>query len=184
MVPLFSVVMKQLFKLSFATVSLVILANNALTQDDTELKYLEVKVIDPNGQPMTDIEVEISIDGAEFPMEVDDEGILGFNIPEQGTRLVLKVRHPGYLFQGARWNEEDKIPDDFTIPMKKGIKIGGVVQDEDANPIAGRLCRRFRFIITITEEAPKGKASSAQCSMARSPSPMPRDVGNSQALPN
>ncbi len=103
---------------------------------DGDLKYLEVTVLDPEGKPMAEVEVEVSLDGAAFPMQTDDEGIIGFNVPGgNGISLLLKVQHEGFAAIGARWNEGDKLPEEFTIQMQKGVTIGGVVLNEDGQPV-------------------------------------------------
>jgi hypothetical protein len=101
-------------------------------------KYLEVKVVDPDGKPLVDVPVEISIDGMAFPMPTDEKGIVAFNVPADGSgRVQLSVKRDGYLAQGVSWNGGEAVPETFTIPMKKGVPIGGIVHDEEGKPIEG-----------------------------------------------
>lgn len=101
-------------------------------------KFLEVTVTDPDGKPMADVPVDISLSGMAFPMPTDEKGVVAFNVPGSGGgRVQLSVKHDGYLAQGASWNEGEEVPEKFSIPMKKGVPIGGVVHDESGNPIEG-----------------------------------------------
>lgn len=111
---------------------------NAGAQDDAvDFKYLEVKVVDPEGEPMTDVDVEVSIDWAAFPMPTDEDGMIGLNVPSSGAELMLSVQHEGYEVIGARWKKDEEIPGEFTIQLKKGATIGGIVHNEDGNPVEG-----------------------------------------------
>ncbi len=101
-------------------------------------KFLEVKVLDPDGKPMPNVNVNISLDGMAFPMPTDDKGTVSLNVPgEGGSRVKLSVLHDGFLAQGASWDKGESVPDKFEIPMKKGVPIGGIVHDEDGKPLAG-----------------------------------------------
>ncbi len=101
-------------------------------------KFLEVKVVDPDDKPMVDVAVEISLNGSAFPMPTDEKGMVSLNVPSGGdSRVQLSVKHDGYLAQGASWNTGEEVPDNFKIPMKKGVPIGGIVHDEEGKPIEG-----------------------------------------------
>jgi len=107
-------------------------------QNDSGFKFLEVKVVDPDDKPLSDVAVDISIDGAEFPMPTNKEGVLAFNIPTSNkTRLRLKVNHPGYVTLRVSWNPGEDLPENYTIRMQKGSTIGGIIQDEKGEPIEG-----------------------------------------------
>ena len=94
--------------------------------------------LDPDGKPMVDVPVDISLNGMAFPMPTDEKGVVAFNVPGGGGgRVQLSVKHDGYLAQGVSWNEGEEVPEKFTIPMKKGVPIGGIVHDEEGNPIEG-----------------------------------------------
>jgi hypothetical protein len=101
-------------------------------------KFLEVTVLDPDGKPMADVPVDISLSGMAFPMPTNEKGVVAFNVPGDGSSPVqLSVKHDGYLAQGASWNQGEEVPEKFSIPMKKGVPIGGIVHDEEGNPIEG-----------------------------------------------
>lgn len=118
--------------------------STSFAQNDSGFKFLTVKVVDPAGKPMADVPVDIRIDGAEFPLPTDEEGIVEFNVPTANkTRLQLKVSHPGYATLAARWDSGKPIPDDFTIRMQKGSVIGGIIQNEQGEPIEGVKIRGY-----------------------------------------
>jgi uncharacterized GH25 family protein len=109
-----------------------------LRGQNTGFKYLEVTVVDPDGKPLADVPVEISLETMKFPMPTDADGVVAINIPTGGKGQVeLFVRHPGYAAQAVAWKEGNGIPDKLTIHMLKGVQFGGVVHDEQGKPIAG-----------------------------------------------
>ena len=123
--------------LAFAMAIYLSAMTTGVAQDEGELKYLEIKVIDPDGKPMADATVEVRLDNVDFPMMTDDEGIVPLNFPSEGSFVQLSVKEEGYLAQSVWWQRGNKIPDEFTIPMKKGHTIGGIVVDEQGEPIEG-----------------------------------------------
>jgi hypothetical protein len=113
--------------------SLLLLTSLASAQG---FRYLEVKVVDADGKPMADVPVDIDVGGMAFPMPTDEDGVVSFNVPQKG-RTKVTVKHDGYMAQGVSWNEGEEVPDTFTIPMKKGVPIGGIVHNEQGQPIEG-----------------------------------------------
>ncbi len=123
------------------------LAPPATAQDEIgELKYLEVKVLDPDGKPLPDATVEIAIDNVDFPMMTDEEGIIPLNVPGSGASLKLTVKEDGYVSLGIYWKKGEKIPDEFSIPVQKGTAIGGIVHDEQGNPVEGVIIEGYDSI--------------------------------------
>jgi hypothetical protein len=103
-----------------------------------EFKYLEVTVVDPDGKPLADVPVEVSLENMKFPMPTDANGVVSLSVPTGGKGPVeLFVRHPGYAAQAVAWKEGQGIPDQLTIRMPKGVRFGGIVHDEQGKPIAG-----------------------------------------------
>lgn len=101
-------------------------------------KFLEVTVVDPDGKPMADVPVEISLESMKFPIPTDAEGKVSLSVPTGGKGQVeLFVRHPGYAAQAVAWKEGRGIPDHLTIRMPKGVRFGGIVHDEQGEPIVG-----------------------------------------------
>lgn len=101
-------------------------------------KFLEVTVLDPDGKPLADVPVDIRIDGMEFPMPTNEDGIVSVNVPAgDETELELSVSHEGCASISARWAKGNKLPEQVTIPLHKGKTIGGIVHDEHGNPVEG-----------------------------------------------
>jgi uncharacterized GH25 family protein len=137
------------------TLSVVCSSPNAVAQG---FKFLEVTVLDPDGKPLADVPVDISLNGMAFPMPTDEKGVVAFNVPGAGGgRVQLSVKHDGYLAQGASWNEGEEVPEKFTIPMKKGVPIGGIVHDDEGKPIEGVKIEGAMIFETSTQLPGKGK---------------------------
>jgi len=110
----------------------------ASAQGDSDFKFLEVKVLDPDGKPLADVPVDIRMDGMEFPMPTDEDGIVGFNIPNKPkSRLVLRINSPDFAATMINWSNGNSIPKSLIIPLEKGTPIGGLVHDENGQPIEG-----------------------------------------------
>ncbi len=111
---------------------------SAFSQNASGFKFIEVKLVDTNGQPLAEVPVNIRVDGTEFPMPTDEQGVVAFNVPSgEETHLTLQVKHLGYAATGASWAKGDTIPESFTIPLKRGATIGGIAQDQQGQPIEG-----------------------------------------------
>jgi hypothetical protein len=128
----------RLFCLLWLTI-LAWIAAPELRGQNTGFKYLEVTVVDPDGKPMADVPVEISIDGMKIPMMSDAEGIVGTNIPaDKNSEIEVRVKHKDYMATGVGWQGE-KVPGQVTIPLAKGVSFGGVVHDEQGRPVEGAV---------------------------------------------
>ncbi len=127
---------------SFPAISVVLLVSCGLSaakaQDDSGFKYLEVTVVDPDGKPLADVAVHVKIDGMEFPMPTDEEGEISLNAPSGAkSQLQLSVKHDKFAAVSASWRGGKSFPEEFSIPLEKGMPIGGVVHDEQGEPIEG-----------------------------------------------
>ncbi|MGI9429938.1 MAG: hypothetical protein ACR2NM_14855, partial [Bythopirellula sp.] len=112
--------------------------NVTFAQGDSGFKYLEVKVVDAEGKPLPDVEVDVKIDSMAFPMPTDDEGMISLNVPGgSNSRLRIHVKHADYVTETASWRGGNSIPEEYTIKLAKGIAIGGIVHDEKGKPIDG-----------------------------------------------
>ena len=126
----------QMTVLARMSLSLLLLALGSASAYSQGFQYLEVSVLDPDGKPLPEAEVQISMGGTRFPMYADNQGKISFNVPaDSSSRLQIGVQMEEYLAQAAAWKEGEKVPENFKIQMKKGASIGGIVQDEEGNPI-------------------------------------------------
>ncbi len=113
-------------------------ANELIAQGDSGFKFIEIKVVDPDGKPLADVEVDVDLDNMQFPMPTDEEGLIALNVPSgASSRLRVKVKHKDYVADVVSWQGGGSIPEEHTIKLEKGIAIGGIVHDQDGNPVEG-----------------------------------------------
>ncbi len=71
--------------------------------------------------------------------ETDDEGRAHFDLPEGATkRLNISIITPGFAPFWAGWNGDetgDVIPARETIRLDAGVRVGGIVVDDEGRPI-------------------------------------------------
>ncbi len=114
------------------------LSGSVLAQGDSGFKYLEVTVVGPDEKPMAGVAVDVKIDGMEFAMPTDDEGKISLNAPGGAkSRLQLSVKHEGFVGVLVSWQGGKSFPEEFSIPLAKGEPVGGVVRDEQGEPVEG-----------------------------------------------
>lgn len=100
-------------------------------------KFLEVKVVDSDGQPLADVPVEINMAETIFPMPTNAEGKVAVNVPTaENGEVEVRVKHEGYAAMAVGWRG-GKVPEQVTIPLAKGVSFGGIVHDETGEPIKG-----------------------------------------------
>lgn len=111
-------------------------ASRSLAQQDTGFKFLEVTVVDPEGKPVVDAAIDVTIDGVTFPMPTDDEGMISLNVPSGAeSRARLVVKHEGFVSVAVAWNPGETVPEKVTIPLEQAVTIGGIVRDEEGSPV-------------------------------------------------
>ncbi len=106
-----------------------------------------VKVLDENGKPMKDVEIEIQFNGDDrgsFKVKTDENGVASVKELEKkkNTGFVgYQIRHNGYVFRIADWQRGygawNTIPKEHVFTMEKGTVVGGIVVDENNKPIQG-----------------------------------------------
>lgn len=111
---------------------------SALAQQGSGFRFLEVKIVDPDGKPVADASVEVTIDSMSFPMPTDDKGMISLNVPSGGASMLqLKVQKDGFAAVSGNWGSGEEIPAEIEIKLAPGLEIGGIVHDEQGNPIEG-----------------------------------------------
>lgn len=124
---------RSLFVFSTAAIAFVVAAS-AHAQN---FKFLEVEVLDEHGKPMSEVAVEVKMDGIKFPLATDDLGAVSLNISASDNPVELQVRHPGYQSLKQRWRRAFEVPSEFSFRMKKAPPLQGLVLDPDGQPVAG-----------------------------------------------
>ncbi len=111
-------------------------------------RTMRVTVVGPDKQPLAGARVTSSVwtkDPYEKPTRnfmTDAAGQVTVPLPKRIDILRLWARAPGHvaLFTQVTpgLNEVQRaVPDTFTFQLQKGAEIGGIVQNEDGQPIAG-----------------------------------------------
>lgn len=121
--------------------------------DDFPIKEMLIKVIDQDGKPVPNTKIHVSVwyreyadDPNPFPSNQDyqtgDDGTAVIKRPEKLRILRLWASRPDFVpyffgFEENVANGGKDIPDEFEFQIVKGVKVGGVVIDEQGNPISG-----------------------------------------------
>jgi protocatechuate 3,4-dioxygenase beta subunit len=116
-------------------------------------RLFELQVIGPDGKPVPDVTVEIrgGLAGTVKPVKrgklltpslakTDGDGVLILEVAKDPQRFVLCIEQPGYAPYWAEWSSEDHaqaIPEKFVAELDAGWVVGGIVLDEDGNPVEG-----------------------------------------------
>jgi len=126
----------------------VIVAKDAVAADQEPAKRtIRVQVVGPEDRPMPGVKIHASI-WAKEPTKgnrdyiCDDDGRVFVELPQAVDILRLWATAPGYVGLFANWGPKKQlndviIPDEFTFRLEKGTVIGGVVRNEDNQPIEG-----------------------------------------------
>ncbi len=145
--------------------NLVLVADSEQTQTNAAQPTnpgLKVTIVGPDDNPVGGVIVEIrglsdfdrsQLKVGEFiekrrygtSVRADDAGRLELDLgKKQPQRLSLHIKQPGYGPYWANWDASDHpqpIPTEFTARLERGWSVGGVVVDEDGQPIAGAKVR-------------------------------------------
>jgi protocatechuate 3,4-dioxygenase beta subunit len=108
---------------------------------------LLIKVIDEAGKPIGGTKIHVSVWTKEpFDRNKDyvanaDGGVTAV-LPKTMYILRLWARKDGFVPMFEHWEDEwfkegNPVPDHVTFKLKKGTTIGGIVKDEEGQPIAG-----------------------------------------------
>jgi hypothetical protein len=111
--------------------------------DEPGVRKMRIRVADENGDPIAGANIHVSVWAPKpFPANrdylTDDKGEALIERPEEIRILRIWPNKPGYVTLFAQWWPErdgKAMPDDFTFSMKKGVEIGGTVEDEEGKPI-------------------------------------------------
>ena len=106
-----------------------------------------VKVFDKDGKPMKDIEIDVQYNGDDrggFQVKTDENGVASVKELETKTNtgyVSYRIRQSGYVFQLAEWQRGygrwNDLPREHAFTLEKAIEVGGIVVDENNNPIQG-----------------------------------------------
>ena len=98
-----------------------------------------VSVLDESGKPLPDATVKARSDKKADTFTTDKNGEV--HIPGQFAtwedHFSLFVECPNYVPLSQSWQKDklQAVPERIMVPMQKGTKVGGVVQNEQGQPI-------------------------------------------------
>jgi hypothetical protein len=164
-----------------------------LTSDefpDPELGgLLALTVQDDKGRALPGAEVSIhfasKLDAPGQKLFTDNGGSLVVRYPDAGlTSLEVSAEHEGFSGKKVKWDTRsgDKIPDSYTLKLGVEVKIGGIVVDENDNPISGADIRFYRFW-SSQDDSPDKNGEQASFS-SRSVKPDAAGRWNANGLPS
>src|SRR5205085_2967864 len=100
---------------------------------------LEIQVLDASTkQPLEGVELSINMQpGGQRKDRTETKGKAWLMLPADDPKyLNIQVKLPGYVSRSLDFRGQ-AIPTTTTVEMEKGTSIGGIVKDEDGNPIRG-----------------------------------------------
>ncbi len=108
--------------------------------------HLQLIVQDAEGHPIAGAAVETHFDGTnsleratfQKSFATDNAGVADVRRPGEGlTRLEATASKDGYASRRIIWNTKvgDTIPASYTVKLRGGVTVGGLVADLDGNPV-------------------------------------------------
>jgi hypothetical protein len=82
--------------------------------------------------------VEVFGPNVSFGVEGGERGLARIEVPETWRHLALKVRREGFVPKVVSWRFRQpggNLPAHFTLKMERGHRIGGMVRNEDGEPV-------------------------------------------------
>jgi protocatechuate 3,4-dioxygenase beta subunit len=110
-------------------------------------RTMQIRVAGPDGKPVQGAKIHRSV-WTKDPFQAnrdfvcDAQGGTKIDLPKSVNILRLWARAEGYVPLFAHWEsselqgDDSRIPGEFTFKLQKGTVIGGVVKNEDGQPIA------------------------------------------------
>jgi uncharacterized GH25 family protein len=133
--------------LSLAMLLLVVALTTASAEDKPPPRTMRVQVLGPGGKPLKGAKVHAAI-WAKDPLKgnldyiCDAEGKVSVALPKEVQILRLWGSLDGHVALFANWGSgtDDvlpSLPEEYTFRLEKGTLIGGIVKNEDGEPIPG-----------------------------------------------
>ncbi|HET6879519.1 MAG TPA: DUF2012 domain-containing protein [Pirellulales bacterium] len=105
-----------------------------------ETKVVVGRVVDQNGQGVSDVKVWSLIDGKRGgEWHTDADGAFQAAVPANAKKHAeLYADHPDFMRTSEFWSASDgrlNLPETVTFELEPGVPIGGVIQNEEGLPI-------------------------------------------------
>jgi len=112
----------------------------ALTADAGSNEVMNLTVINAQTkEPLAGVEIHVNREKQDSDGRTDEQGHYQITLPPKyRSDLWVLARHAGFVSARATWHmlrESFQFPRQFTLALKPGILIGGVIQDEQGRPI-------------------------------------------------
>jgi ankyrin repeat protein/beta-lactamase regulating signal transducer with metallopeptidase domain len=119
------------------------LLKNAKAETDTykEDKTMIVHVQDSDGSPLAGASAKVEGPNISADMTTGTDGLAAISLlTARPQYLSVRVRKDGFVPKLVTWNLDQpsfSLPSDFTLKMEKAQAIGGMVKNDDGQPVAG-----------------------------------------------
>ena len=114
----------------------------ATTSGVASNRVIDIHIVEAQTrQPLAGVEISVQRKGQKTTGRTDEEGHYQAPIPEQDPlHLMVTARKDGYVPMRMDWGAQvgiSQIPQEFTFTLEPAIPIGGIIQNEQGQPIAG-----------------------------------------------
>jgi hypothetical protein len=105
------------------------------------VRRLEITLIDEtDGAPVADAKAREYSANETDSVSSDSRGVMSIEVPDKLKHFALRVQKEGFVPKLVVWDfkrPELEMPRQFTLKMERGRTIGGIVHNEDGEPVEG-----------------------------------------------
>jgi hypothetical protein len=102
-------------------------------------RFLELTLTEAAyGAPIEAAWIEVCGPNTTLEIESDAQGLARIEVSDSWTYLSFRVRRVGFVPKVVSWRirqPDSQLPEQFTLKMERGHRIGGVVRNEDGAPV-------------------------------------------------
>ncbi len=123
----------------YTVVALALMANIAKSSAKTFTLQVNDKA---TAEALPNVDISVRADNSQQKFKTDDQGRVEFTIPDKLQYLNVTAKLDKYVPTQLIWRNDsnspqNKVPDSYTLNLEPGTTIGGIIQDEQGNPISG-----------------------------------------------
>lgn len=106
-----------------------------------ESKIVKIRAVDAStGDSVHGFTVSPGGSADDGAVRADDNGEVDFPVRKERNAVVIAVGHPDYIPVHVMWRRQAgesvvSVPDEHTVKLPRGIKVGGVVMDATGQPV-------------------------------------------------
>ncbi len=121
-----------------------------ITNGITSNRVMNIQVVQAGmKQPLPDVEIRFSKDKQKIVGRTDEQGRYALELPEKDPSYFVFAAHKeGFVPMIASWRAQGQtfaLPPEFTFAMDPSVPIGGVIQNEQGQPIPGAKVSFMQF---------------------------------------